>query len=79
MPKFTLKDVQAGHDILVSFKDAILQFLVSIEAGAGGSVTPLGDTLVNQGDDLVLEITPDPGKLLDKIMLDGVEVAPDSE
>lgn len=79
MAKLTLKAVQAGHDIIVSFKDAVLQFLVRIDAGAGGSVSPSGDVLVNAGDDLVLFITPDAGKLLDKIMLDGVEVAPDAE
>lgn len=79
MAKFTLKAVQAGHDIIVSFKDAVLQFLVRVEAGAGGSVSPVGDVLVNAGDDLVLDITPDPGKMLDKILLDGVEVSPDAE
>lgn len=79
MPKLTLKNLQAAHDVVISFKDAFLQFLVRIEAGAGGTVSPLGDVLVDQGADLVIDITPDPGKMLDKILVDGVETAPDAE
>lgn len=79
MAKLTLKNLQAAHDVVISFRDAILQFLVRIEAGAGGTVTPLGDVLVDQGGELVIEMTPDPGKMLDKILVDGVETAPDAE
>ena len=78
MAKFTLRNAQADHLLEILFRDIVaIFFTITVSVGAGGSVSPSPSVLVAQGADQLFEITPEPGKELDKILLDGVEQAPD--
>ena len=46
-------------------------YVISAYAGAGGTITPAGDSIVCAGEDLAYTITPDPGYAVESVKLDG--------
>ncbi|MHC4566760.1 MAG: InlB B-repeat-containing protein [Planctomycetota bacterium] len=68
---FTLTDVQADKTVEVTFK--LMEYKITSSAGAGGTVSPEGHTLVTHGSDLELTATPDTGYQVDKWSVDGAE------
>ena len=40
--------------------------------GVGGSIAPSGTLIFNEGDNLLLSITPDDGYIIDQVLIDGV-------
>jgi len=84
MAKYTLPNLSADHVLEVLFRDLAAFFTVTVNSGPGGIVALAGEVVsgpqsLAAGGTYTFEIMPDPGKELDKIMLDGVEVAPDAE
>jgi len=50
------------------------KFYIVIESSSGGVVTPSGTIYVNQGDNLILYFSPDPGKRVSAVYIDGVDI-----
>ena len=50
-----------------------VRYTITVEAGAGGSVSP-GTTTVVEGEDISFTITPNEGYMIDHLIVDGVEV-----
>ncbi|MBE6759013.1 MAG: hypothetical protein E7554_02865 [Ruminococcaceae bacterium] len=78
--------VQDG--VLTIFVDRLSQFMVEapsdeacvvdIITGEGGTASPNGQYNVREGDDLKVVFLPDDGYVVDKVLLDGVEVKTDA-
>ena len=49
------------------------RFTITVEAGPGGSVSP-GTTSVVEGEDVTFTITPNEGYIIERLVVDGVEV-----
>ena len=49
------------------------RFTITVEAGPGGSVSP-GTTTVVEGEDVSFTITPNEGYIIERLVVDGVEV-----
>ena len=49
------------------------RFTITVEAGPGGSVSP-GTTSVVEGEDVTFTITPNDGYIIERLVVDGVEV-----
>jgi len=49
-------------------------FTLTASAGANGSISPAGDTVVDHGTNQTYTITPDPGYHIDDVLVDGVSV-----
>ncbi len=47
-------------------------FTITTTAGAGGSISPIGNVNVNIGNDQVFNITPDAGYRIVDVIVDGV-------
>ncbi len=70
---YRFEDVQADQAIEAQF-ELIPTFDILSSAGPGGTISPLGSTLVKEGDNQGFQITPDPGfKVLD-VLVDGNSV-----
>jgi hypothetical protein len=50
------------------------KFIIMINQSTGGTITPSGEIEVNEGDDLTIHITPDAGKRIVSVIIDGVNV-----
>ncbi len=55
-------------------KLSLPQYTVEISCGKGGSCTPNGKVLVNEGGSVTLTVTPDSGYLISAVLVDGVPV-----
>ena len=53
-------------------------YTIIATASAGGSITPFGAVIVNEGEDTTFTITPDLGHHLDSLVVDGENHGPDS-
>ena len=51
-------------------------FAVRASAGPGGRVSPAGETLVPEGGDLTVTVTPEPGYHIADVLVDGVSAGP---
>jgi len=72
---YTFENVTKDSSISVSFRAvSLVTHSITAFAGPNGSITPSGEVVVNDGDDLTLVITPDPGYAVDEIRLDGRKV-----
>ena len=73
-PIYTFTNVVANHYINAYFEPiaGATSFSVTAAAGAGGSISPAGVTAVPTGSDLTYTITPDPGKTVVALVVDGV-------
>ncbi len=66
--------MSANHTIAASF--ALDTYTITASAGAHGAIAPAGVTVVNQGDDLALSITPDAHYHVDNVVVDGDSIGP---
>jgi hypothetical protein len=69
---FDFTSVDADHTIEAFF--AVQTFSVTTIAGANGTVTPSGTTVVSYGDSLQVAITPDSGYFVTDVHVDSVSV-----
>ena len=72
-----LADVLSDHVVEASFltEPAPAQFKVTASAGPGGTITPSGEIMVDAGASLTLVVEAGPGFVIDKILVDGSDVA----
>ena len=54
-------------------------FVVSVTAGSGGTVNPLGDNYIRRGDTFTVSLLPDDAYMIGKILYDGNEVSATTE
>ena len=69
---YTFTGVVAAHTLDVTF--ALDQFTLTASAGAGGSISPGGATLVAYGGSQEFTITPDIGHVILDVLVDGSSV-----
>jgi hypothetical protein len=69
---YTFHNVSASHTISALF--AISTYKVTSVAGANGSISPSGSTVVNYGDSLRFTITPNTGYFVSDVRVDSVSV-----
>lgn len=72
--KYTVTQVKGGVNLSVSFK--IAEFNVSVVCGVGGSVTSSAQ-FVKYGENVTFTITPDDGRKIESVILNGVDVTDD--
>ena len=66
---YSVVNVHSAHSMDVSFERR--EYVVSLQAGAHGTILPAGDTTVLCGNDLSVAIVPDLCHRIDTIWLDG--------
>ncbi len=69
---YTLNNVAANHTIAASF--AIDTYVMTVAAGANGSIAPSGMLTVNHGSDQTFTITPNAGYHVADVLVDGTSV-----
>ena len=69
---YTFNNITGDHEIFASFAHII--HTITGSSGQGGSISPKGETAVNQGADVVCTITPETGFLISDVKVDGVSV-----
>ncbi len=62
------------QDITLYAKWTIITYTITASAGTGGSISPLGNVVVNYGASQTFTITPDAGYMISKIIVDGKAV-----
>ena len=72
--KYTVTNVQGEVFLSVTFK--IAEFNISVVCGAGGNVTSSAQ-FVNYGDNVTFTITPDEGRKIKSVFLNGIEITND--
>jgi hypothetical protein len=68
---YTFNNVQASHTIVASFVPVGATFTITASAGTGGTITPTGSVIVNQGATQVFTITPNSGYYIVGVTVDG--------
>ncbi|MBN2026118.1 MAG: hypothetical protein JW854_05105 [Actinobacteria bacterium] len=69
---YTFTNVTDNHTIEASF--AIHKYMITVTAGANGSITPSGNVYVNDGDSQTFTITPDEYYEVEDVLVDGGSV-----
>jgi len=67
---YTFSDVISDHTISAVF--SANRYTVSASAGQGGSVTPSGNTTVNYGSQVTINITPATGYRISQVLIDNI-------
>ncbi len=68
---YTFNNVQADHSIVVSFK--LNQYTVSASVNdTNGSISHVGDSLINYGSSITYTFTPNNGYQIDEVLIDGI-------
>ncbi|MDD3032086.1 MAG: right-handed parallel beta-helix repeat-containing protein [Atribacterota bacterium] len=78
--EYTFTDVSQDHTISASFlkksqpapSAGTKTYNITSSAGDGGTISPLGETTVNQGEDQTFTITPDEGYIISDVLVDDV-------
>ncbi len=79
---YTFSKVTANHTIAVTFKPAPPPppppgtFTITATAGPGGKISPAGAVKVKSGENQTFTFTPDAGKAVDTLTVDGKGVTP---
>jgi hypothetical protein len=68
---YTFSNVQANHTISAAFQQKVTQFTITASAGSGGSISPSGNVLVNQGANQSFTITANSGFTVSSVTVDG--------
>jgi len=68
---FTFSNVQANHTISAAFTAVTTTFTITASAGSGGSISPSGSVVVNQGASQSFSITPNTGFTVSSVTVDG--------
>lgn len=71
---YRFTDVSADHTIHAEFER--ITHTVTTTSSVGGHTDPAGETVVNQGDDLVVGIVPEEGYKIANVLVDGKSVGP---
>ncbi|GEM_PF-5725628 len=67
--------MRIAASIAVTFKAKIsLRYMITAGCGPNGSISPSGEVIVAQGENMTFSITPDPGYQTDEVLMDGKEV-----
>ncbi len=69
---YTFSNVKANHTINAYFK--VLTYTITSTAGAGGSISPPGTTVLNVGASQTYTVTPAAGDHVTDVLVDGVSV-----
>ena len=69
---YTFTSVKTNHTIAVEFD--VATFSINASAGANGTISPVGDTIVNYGDNITYIFTPSEGYTITDVLVDGVSV-----
>jgi hypothetical protein len=72
LPSYTFENVTADHAIVASFKKQT--FTIVASAGTGGSIDPVGNVVVEYGENQNFVITADSGYEIADVLVDGVSV-----
>lgn len=67
---YTFSNVTANGTLSATFK-AVAKHVISATANAGGTISPLGEISVNDGDSKTFTITADANWLIDQVLVDG--------
>jgi len=73
---YTFTNVTANHTISASFTlapVAPVTYTITASAGFGGTISPSGVVVVNEGADQLFTITPDDGYHIVNVVLDGID------
>jgi hypothetical protein len=71
----TFTNVDANHTIDAYFSPTTpVTYTITASATSGGTITPVGDVIVNQGADTTFYIAAGPDAILDSVLVDGVSV-----
>ncbi|MEN8155899.1 MAG: T9SS type A sorting domain-containing protein [Bacteroidota bacterium] len=71
---YTATAVNADGVLAVTFEPEAVKYTVAVTAGAGGAISPVGDTAVTVTDEVVFTITPDAGFVFAEILLNATSV-----
>ena len=79
---YTFENVTGNHTIMATFaKDSggnvgggVTRYIITAEAGDGGSISPSGKVSVMRGNDKTFRITPDDGYEIADVIVDGESV-----
>ncbi len=74
---YTFSNIRSDHTVSAVFEP--IKFTVSSSAGAGGSIEPTGDIVVNYNADIVFSIIPDMGYHISDVIVDGISAGRVSE
>jgi hypothetical protein len=77
IPSYTFSGITSNHSITASF--AIITFNIASGAGSGGTITPLGTTIVNYGSSQAYTVTPSTGFNISDVKVDNSSAGPLSE
>jgi len=70
---YTISNVQADATLQVTFKDIpTVYFTITATAGSGGSISPSGEVIVNQGANQTFTFTPNINYEIDEVKIDSV-------
>lgn len=72
---YTISNVQATHNVVVTFKKT---YIIQASAGANGTISPISDVVVDSGADRNFSITPNLGYRVNDVLIDGVSVGAQS-
>lgn len=73
---YAFKDVKANHTIRASFKkDADSSHIITATAGTGGTISPKGQVMVDDGGSQTFAITPNSGYEIADVLVDGSSVS----
>jgi Concanavalin A-like lectin/glucanases superfamily/Divergent InlB B-repeat domain len=72
---FTFSSVQQNHTIAVTF--SLATSTITAQTIGSGTISPAGNSIVACGDELTYTITPDPGFIIAKVVVDGQGVGND--
>lgn len=75
--EFTFYNVRADHEISAEF--AINTYKITADCTSGGSISPVGEHMVNYGTDLSFVFSADAGYQIDDVIVDGQSVGKISE
>lgn len=72
---YTFQNVNAGHTIHATFEEVpIVTHIITSSAGSGGSISPVGNIEVIEGENQSFSIIPDDGFLIAEVLVDGNNV-----
>jgi hypothetical protein len=71
---YTFPAISAAHAISATFTQ--LSYTVTVISDSGGTATPLGTVTYACGDTVTVQFLPDPFKLVDSVVVDGVNIGP---
>jgi len=68
---YRFTDITGDHSISATF-EVTPTYTVNITAGPGGTISPIGNLVVNESSDHTFSITPDEGYRITNVLVDGI-------